>query len=214
MNPKKISQMLSEAKKAAPKRKFLQTVDLIVALKGLDMKNSEQHVDFYVQLHYGRGKPVKIAALIGPELKAKADAVFDTVISEKDFGNQKETLKMTASENAYFIAQANLMPKVAQHFGRVLGPRGKMPNPKAGCIVNLKTDLKALYAKLQKTVRIAVKIQPQLQLAVGDEGMDEKILIDNIHTIYDQLIHHLPNGEHNINKVYIKLTMGPPVEVK
>ena len=214
MNPKQIAQLITEAKKVAPKRKFSQTIDLIVALKDLDMKDSEQHVDFYVQLHHDRGKPVKMAALVGPELQAKADGVFDTVIVEKDFGNLKDKLKLMATENAYFIAQANLMPKVAQHFGRVLGPRGKMPNPKAGCIVNLKTDLKALYAKLQKTVRISVKVQPQLQLAVGNEAMDEKIIIDNIHTIYDQLVHHLPKGENNVNKVYVKLTMGPPVEVK
>ena len=214
MNPKLITEKVSEAKKASKKRKFPQTVDLIVTLKDMDLKKSENQVDFYVQLPHSRGKKVKVGALIGPELKPKAEGVFDNVILEKDFNTEKANLKAIASDITFFVAQGNLMPKVAAAFGRILGPKGKMPNPKAGCIVDLKTDLKALYAKLQKLIRISVKTQPQLQCGVGIEPMSDDELASNIDTIYEQLIHALPKGVHNVSKVFIKLTMGPPVEVK
>ncbi len=217
MDTKLITQKVSEAKKSSKKRNFKQTVDLIITLKELNLKNSEEQVDMFVQLHYPLGKKVKVCALVGPELRPKAEKVFDTVISEGNFeklSKDKKQLKKLVREHKYFVAQANLMPRIASLFGKVLGPKGKMPNPKAGCVVDLRTDLKALYDKLQKLVRVTAKTQPQVQVAVGSEEMEDSQIADNIHTVYDHLVHTLPKGEANISKVFVKLTMGKPVEVK
>jgi large subunit ribosomal protein L1 len=217
MNIKLCKQKISEAKAASKKRNFPQSLDLIMALKDIDMKNSAHHVDTYVLLHNLRGKPIKVAAFVGGELKSKAEGVFSTIIPENEFEaflKEPKKLKSIIREHGFFVAQANLMPKIAQHFGKFLGPKGKMPNPKAGCVIDTKTDLKALYEKLQRTIRVTAKVQPQIQCSVGTEDMDDDKIADNAYTVYDAVVHALVNGTHNISRVFVKLTMGPPVEVK
>ena len=217
MDKSEVKNSLNELKKASKKRKFNQRVELIVNLKGLNLKKPEEHVDLFVPLHYSTGKQIKICAFIGMELKEEAEKVMDTAIMATDFEKyqkDKKLVKALAGDHAYFIAQANIMPKVAATFGKVLGTRGKMPNPKAGCVVPPKTSLKPLYDRLQKTVRLVAKAQPTIKVAVGLEDQKEDELIDNIMTAYNALIHKLPGEQNNIKNVLIKTTMGKPVMVK
>jgi large subunit ribosomal protein L1 len=187
----------------------------VIKLKDLDLKKPDQHVDFFAQLNHGTGKKVRVAALIGPEMKADTEAVVDLAIITDDFDKyDKKKAKKLAESYDYFIAQANIMPKVAQVFGKILGTRGKMPNPKAGCVVPPKSNLKPLYDKLQKTVRVKAKELLAIQCRIGTEKQPEQEVADNIITIYKQLVHHLPNHENNISKVLLKLTMGKVVEIK
>lgn len=126
----------------------------------------------------------------------------------------KKAVKKLAAEYDFFIAQANIMPKVATVFGRVLGPRGKMPNPKAGCVVPPKASLAPLYEKLQNMVRIKAKDKPIVMAVVGDQSLKDEELADNILYAYNQIAHHLPKEEHNIKDAFIKLTMSKPVKIK
>mgnify|MGYP001953752158 FL=1 len=68
------------------------------------------------------------------------------------------------------------MTDVAKVFGRILGPKGKMPNPKLGCVLPPNADLKPLYDKLQTTLRIAVKSSLHFQCRVGKEDDDPEKL--------------------------------------
>ncbi|MFH1439411.1 MAG: 50S ribosomal protein L1 [Candidatus Woesearchaeota archaeon] len=215
MDKDKIKKAIEELKKNNKKRKFSQSYDLIITLQNLDMKKIEQQIDFYTTLHFTRGKKVKICALVGPELKDEAKDVCDTMLTVDDFPkySDKKAAKKLAEEHDYFVAQANIMGKVAGAFGKVLGPRGKMPNPKAGCVVPPKVQLKPLYDKLQKTIRIMAKTSLMVQCAVGNETMKDEEVIDNILTIYSQLVHHLPTHDNNIRSIFLKFTMGKPVKV-
>ena len=105
------------------------------------------------------------------------------------------------------------MPKVATVFGRVFGPRGKMPNPKSGCIVPPNANLRTLYEKLQHTVRATVKSAPLIQCPIGTEEMNPEDVAENALTVYNSVLRLLPNEKHNIKNVYVKLTMGKPIEV-
>lgn len=216
MDKKSILKTLKSLKEQSKSRKFSQTIDLIITLKGLNMKNPQHHVDFFTTLHHDIGKKKKICALVGPELADKAKGVFDHVIVSGDFSNYKEKklVKSLAKKHEYFVAQADVMPKVAATFGRALGPRGKMPNPKAGQIIPPKASVEPVYEKLQKTVRIMAKKQLAIQVAVGTEKLDEAAVADNIQYIYNQLIHNLPQEKNNIKSVYLKLTMGKPIVVE
>ncbi|MFH1399198.1 MAG: 50S ribosomal protein L1 [Candidatus Woesearchaeota archaeon] len=207
---------IQQAKTESKQRKFKQTIDLIINLKGLDLKKTESQIDSFVQLHYPTGKKVKVCALIGAELKAAAEATVDKTIMSDDFeeyASNKKQAKKLSNGYQYFIGQANIMPKIAATFGRVLGPRGKMPNPKAGCIVPPNANLKPLYEKLQKTIRLQARTCPVIQAAVGQEGMPEDEVVDNILTIYNSIVNLLPNGEYNIKSVFVKLTMGKPAKI-
>jgi large subunit ribosomal protein L1 len=214
MNKKLILQALSDARQKTKERKFSQSIDLIVTLRDLNLKNPEEQVEFFALLPHVPKKR-KVCALVGPELSDKASEVMDKVISHMDFDQYKDkkALKKIAGEYDYFVAQADVMPKVAGVFGRALGPRGKMPNPKAGQIIPPRAPVQPVYERLQKTVRVVAKKQLATQLIVGDQSMNDEVLAENILSAYDQIIHHLPRESHNIKGVYVKLTMGSPIKI-
>ncbi len=206
---------LKKLKAGSKKRNFKQRVDLIVNLKNLNLKRPEDQVDFYAQLPHNIGRPRKVCALIGPELTEEAKAC-DEAIQAHEFDKylqDKKAMKSLAESMDFFVAQANIMPKVAQVFGRVLGPRGKMPNPKAGCVVPPKGSLKPLYDRLQSTQRILAKTQPLIQVPVGSEDMDEEKVAENAAYVYDQLLHHLTLEKNNVRSVYMKMTMSKPEKI-
>ncbi len=217
MDKNSIKEAIKKLKETSKKRNFKQTFDLIINLKGLDMKKADNHVEIFVPLHYPKGKPIKICAFVDAELKEEAEKVCDTTVFVDEFPNyqkDKKLIKKLAKDHAFFIAQATIMPKVAQVFGKVLGTRGKMPNPKAGCVVPPKAALKPLYDRLQKTTVVKAKQQPVIKAIVGSEDQNEDEVADNIITIFNALIHKLPGEQNNIKGVLLKLTMSGPVEVK
>lgn len=214
MDKTKVQEAVN-ALRAEPKRKFTQTVDLIITLKGVDMKKPEEQLDFYIPIPHGIGRKIKVCALIGPELAEEAKAC-DKVVMEGEFdryAKEKKSIKKLAGEFDYFIAQANIMPKIATAFGKVFGPKRKMPNPKAGCVIPPKTILKPLVDKLQNLIRIYAKERPIVQCVVGNEGMQDAELVENIAAVLDQVIHHLPGEANNLKSAYVKLTMGKPIKI-
>ncbi len=216
MDLKSVQEAVKKAKSESKKRNFKQTFEFIVNLKDMDIKKPEGQLDFFVPLHFSRGKKPRICALVGPELKEEAEKNCDTVILQDNFlkyiGKKSEIRKL-ANNHDFFVAQANIMTQVASTFGRVLGPKGKMPNPKAGCVVPPKSNLKPLVEKLAKAVRVNTKLVPIIQVTFGLEDMPDAELADNVMTAYDQIIHHLPNEKNNIKSMLIKLTMGKAVRI-
>lgn len=208
---------IQDLKKNSSKRNFKQSFDMVFTLTKLDLKKQDNHIDFFQTLHFSRGKEIKICALVGPELMEQAKAECKTAILVDDFdryAKDKKAVKKLAEEHDYFIAQANIMPKVAASFGRVLGPKGKMPNPKAGCVVPPNANIKALVNKLQKTIRVLVKTALMVQAVVGNEDMPEEEVADNMATLYEGVISHLPGGKSNLKHVLFKLSMGKPMKLE
>jgi large subunit ribosomal protein L1 len=212
----KILDVIKKLKADSPKRKFKQNLDVIVTLQGLNLKKPEEQVEFFAILPHGRGKPAKICALIGPELKEEATKVCDKVILQQEFSDyaDKKKAKKLAVEYDYFIAQANIMGQIAGAFGKIFGPRGKMPNPKAGCVVPPKGALKPLYDKLQKTLKVSAKTQLQMQCRIGNQEETDAQLAENVESLLSQIIQHMPQHENNLKAVYMKLTMSKPVKVE
>lgn len=216
MEKGKVLKALKELREGQTKRNFSQGVDLIINLQNLDLKKPENQIELYIPLLHGKGKKNKVCALVGPELRDDAEKVCDGCIAEKDFEAQvkdSRKLKKLADEYEFFIAQANIMPKVATVFGRVFGPRRKMPNPKAGCIVPPKTNLAALVEKLRKTVKAVAKDRPLIQVSVGNEAMDDEKIAENAMVVYNQVYAKLPLEKNNVKSIYLKFTMGKPKQV-
>ena len=212
MDQEQIKNAITELKKQ-PKKKFSQSYDLIINLKDIVVKDAP--LDFFVTLHYPKGRAVKTAAFVDPQLAEASSKHCSFTIKETEFiqYTEKKQLKKLAESYDYFIAQANLMPKVAQVFGKALGIKGKMPNPKLGCVVPPNANLEVLNDKLQKTVRLQAKKGTNLQCLVGKESQPENEIIDNILTVYQAAIKHLPNEEQNVKNVSLKLTMSKPVKI-
>lgn len=216
MDKNNIIDSIKKLREISPKRNFSQTLDISVNLAKLDLKNPEQKIDIFVQLPHKLPKEPKICAFVGKELSTKAKA-FDKFIMQEDFvkySKDKKELKKLAREYDYFVAQANLMAEVGSVFGKVLAPIGKMPNPKAGCIVPPTADLEPLAKRLKSTVRLITKEQLVVKAVAGTENMSDDILADNIFAVYNALIHKFPQGEKvNMKSFLIKFTMGPSIQI-
>jgi len=198
-------------------KNFSQTVDLVINLKDLDLKKPDHQIDIFVDLPHSRGKVNKICGFIGPELLSEAKENLDFSIEVHDFDIYKsDPKKIKALVNSYdlFISQATIMPQVATVFGRVLGPRGKMPNPKAGCIVPPKSQLGSVRARLEKVIRVSAKSSLCVQAPVGIESQPVNDILDNIEAVYTALISSTIQGENNVKAILLKLTMGKPERVE
>ncbi len=215
MDKKAILSSVKKIREISPKRNFGQSFDVSVNLSNLSPKKAEDKVDSFVQLPHGRGKNVKICALVGKELSSKSK-IFDKVVLEDEFEiyrKDSKKVKKLARSCDFFVAQANLMPQIAMAFGKILGPLGKMPNPKAGCVVPPTSVLEPLIERLNKLVHLETKNQIVVKSIAGVESFEDEKVAENILSLYDHLIHDLPQGKNNIKSIFIKLTMGPPVEV-
>jgi large subunit ribosomal protein L1 len=214
MDKKSISQALTSLKDVSKERKFSQTYDVIVTLKNYDIKREK--LDFFLDLGHTVGKQKKVCALVAGELFDQAKEICDQAIhvdSFQEHTQEKRGPRKLADSFDYFVAQGNIMAKVATSFGKILGARGKMPNPKAGCVVPPNANLQQVKDKLQKRIRVSAVKSPVVQVAIGNQSQPEEEVKDNILTLYNSLLNHLPQRENNIKRVQIKLTMGKPVEV-
>ncbi len=214
MDKKLIIATLQEVKKNSPKRKFTQRVEAIINLKELNLKKTEEQVDTYIELPKDIGKVTKVCGFVGAELSDTAKKNLDFTITQDQFDKYDPAkIKKLANEYRYFIAQANIMPAVAKTFGRILGQKGKLPSPKAGCVVAPGVDLIATKDKLSRTVRAVAKTQTCIKVPVGNETMTDEDLAENIMQFYNKVKAVLPQEEGNIKNLLIKFTMGPAVAV-
>ena len=199
-----IKDAIAELRKEK-KRKFVQTLDVIVNLKEFDVRKEALNT-FITVPHAGEKR---IAAFL-----TKRSNVVDT-ITELDFEKYKETrdMKKLAKNYDYFIAVAPMMAKVATKFGRVFGPMSKMPSPQAGIVPKDDDEtVKAMYDKMQKVIRVKNK-EMAIKLPVGKEDMKDSDLKENVEAVLAGLEKVLPRGKENIREVIIKFTMSKPVVV-
>lgn len=216
MDKQNILNTLKELREKSPKRNFSQSVDLIINLQQYDLKKNGQ-IDKFIVLPHAKGKKVSVCGLVDKELFDSAKAGFDGAIHKNDFtkySGDKKAVKKLVNQYDFFVAQANIMTNIAATFGRVFGPRGKMPNPKAECVVAPNANLKVLYEKLQKTVRIKAIKELSLKASIGTEAMKDEEIAENVLAVYNNLVHSLPAEKQNIKEVCLKLTMGPICTVK
>ena len=203
----KLEQSLKDLRENSKERKFNQTVDLIVNFQKFNLK--KDNVNVFVTLPH-KIKDKKIAAF----LEVKNENV-ETITPEefKKYSDKKELKKLTRKYE-FFMAQANLMPKVASNFGRYLGPKGKMPSPQLG-LVNT-PDEKTINDVIKK-INTSIKIRPKessVKVAIGKQNMEDKEIIENIMAVYNTLTKNLPKGKDNIKNIEIKFTMSKPQKIK
>ncbi len=193
------------------KRKFVQSVDLVVNLKDVDLKKPENRIDEEIELPKGRGKEAKIAVFASGELAFKAKNVADAVITPeqiKELAEDKKKAKKLAEEYDFFVAEAPLMPTIGRALGKVFAPRGKMPKP-----IPPDADIEAVVKKLKKSIRIRSKDRPTFHCLVGREDMPPEDIAENVEAVLHRIESKLERGRMNIRSAYIKTTMGTAVRV-
>ena len=202
---------VKKALEHSPKRNFVQTVDLSINLKDVDMSIPKNRIQEDIILPHGRGKPVKVCVFGSGEMVVKARDVADRVVSVEELGtiaDDKKQAKKMANEFEYFIAEAPLMPTIGKRLGIVLGPRGKMPKP-----IPPGADPKPMIDNLRKSVSVRSRDRLTFHTSVGTTDMTPEDIADNIELIFKRLGMKLEKGTMNILSAFVKTTMGPSEKV-
>jgi len=202
-----------EAKSKAEKKKFTQSIELIINLRDIDMKKPESKIQESIELPHAVGKQSKICVIASGELalkarKAGADLVIERAELEALAGDKKRQ-KSLVNDYDTFISEAPLMPTVGRVLGAVLGPKGRMPTPVAPTV-----NIVDIIEKQRKTVQIRLRGQPVLQCRIGTEDMSDEQIAENIEVVIRRLEDKLKRGLKNIRSIVIKTAMGPPIRMK
>jgi large subunit ribosomal protein L1 len=197
---------IEELRKISTKKKFNQTIDLIINLREFDVRRGA--FSLFIQVP-NKVKDKKVAGFF--EKKSK---VIDTVTKEEFAGyKEKKDLKRLVGNYDFFVANAKLMPAIATTFGRTLGPAGKMPSPQLGILVSEDdNNVNEVIKKVNSTVKIKVK-EPSIKVAIGSESLKDEQIMKNAVAVYSKILDTLPRKKDNIRNVKIKFTMSKPVSV-
>ena len=206
---------LYEAKEALellekmPKANFDETVELHVKL-GVDSKHAEQQVRGTVVLPNGTGKTLKVLVF------AKGDKAKEAEEAGADFGGAEELIPKIEKENWFdydvIVATPNMMGVVGR-LGKILGPKGLMPNPKSGTVT---MDVaKAIQEIKSGKVEYRLDKTNIIHLGFGKVSFGVEKLEENYKTVIDAIIKAKPaaaKGQY-IRSVAVAKTMGPSVYV-
>ncbi len=194
--------------KELPPAKFDESVELAFRL-GVDPRKADQMVRGTVSLPHGTGRSVRVAAFaVGDKAREAREAGADVVGGEELVD---EILKGNIDFDAT-VATPELMPAVGKA-GRVLGPRGLMPNPKAGTVTpdigKAVRDIKA--GKLE----YRVDRQGNVHLVIGKRSFDEQALAENYLAVVDEILRAKPaaaKGKY-VKTLTVSTTMGPGIHI-
>ncbi len=213
LDTKAILDAVKRVREKSEKKKFNQSIELIINLRDIDMKKPEARIQETIELPHMPTKKAKVCVIAGGELALKArKAGAELVISSEELeslATDKKRQKQLASTYGIFIAEAPLMPLVGKTLGATLGPRDKMPKP-----VPPTADIGAQIEKWRKNITIKIRGHPVIQCAVGTEDMKDEEIADNIMAVVRRLEGKLKRGIKNITTICLKTTMGSIVKIK
>jgi len=191
-----------------PERKFDETVEVAFRL-GVDPRKADQMVRGTVALPHGTGKSVRVAAFATGDKAREAEEAGADVVGGEDLVNQ--VLGGTIDFEAA-VATPDMMAMVGRA-GRVLGPRGLMPNPKAGTVT---ADIgKAVRDIKGGKLEYRVDRQGNVHLIIGKRSFEPDRLLENYLTVVDEIIRAKPataKGRY-LKTVTVSTTMGPGIRI-
>ena len=210
LDPNK-SYELAEALKMLKERssaKFDETIEVAMNL-GVDPRHADQMVRGVVNLPNGTGRTVRVAVFAKGDKADEARAAGADVVGAEDL---VETVQKGEINFDRCIATPDMMPLVGR-LGKVLGPRGMMPNPKVGTVT---TDVAAaVKASKGGAVEFRVEKAGIVHAGVGKVSFDLKALEENIKAFADAVQKAKPTGAKGnyVKKVALSSTMGPGLKI-
>ncbi len=187
---------------------FDEAVDIAVGL-GVDPRKADQMVRGTVALPSGTGGDVRVAVFAQGDLAAEATEAGADVVGAEDLAKRIED---GFTEFDLAIATPDMMPLVGK-LGRVLGPRGLMPNPKSGTVTN--EIAKAVGEFKGGKVEYRTDKYGNVQLAIGKTSFEPSDLVANFSAVMDEIERARPASTKGryIKKVTLSSTMGPGIKV-
>jgi large subunit ribosomal protein L1 len=198
--------LVKQAREAATRRKFSQSVELTLVLKDIDVKKGFSLNEVVLLPN----KPTKQASICvvgtGDTGTRARRAEVDRVIQPEEldrFGTNRREARKVVRQHDFFLADTALMAPVGRAFGQFLGPKGKMPTP-----MPYGAPVEAIADRLRGSVRVRTKNQLNVSTKIGDEILDDSQLAANAGAVISAVEKKLPQGDKNIRNTMIKFTMG------
>ncbi|MHC1624914.1 MAG: 50S ribosomal protein L1 [Methermicoccaceae archaeon] len=212
MKKEELVDKITQAIEQAPERKFVESVDLAINLKNIDMSIPQNRVDVEIHLPKGRGNPVSVCVFAKGDnaLRAKdAGAVVFPPEEIEELGADKKKARDIAEKYDFFISEPQYMPQIGKALGPILGPRGKMPKP-----LTPDKDIVDIIQSLSKgAVRVRSKDKKTFHVPIGRRDMAPEDIAENAYEVLSTVESTLRGGKQNIRSVYVSTTMGPSVRV-
>ena len=188
--------------------KFDASVDIDVRL-GVDPRKANQMVRGVVTLPHGTGKTVRVLVLCTPEKESEAQAAGADYVGLDEY---IEKIKGGWTDVDVIITTPNVMGKVGA-LGRILGPRGLMPNPKTGTVT---MDVAKAVQEV-KAGKIDFKVDKYgiIHTAIGKVSFTPEQIVDNAHEVMSTIIKLKPSAAKGtyVKSIYLSTTMSPGIEI-
>ena len=195
--------------KGAAKTKFDETVEVAMNL-GVDPRHADQMVRGVCKLPHGSGRKLRVGVFAKGAKAEEAKKAGADVVGAEDL---VEKVQKGEIDFDRCIATPDLMPLVGR-LGKVLGPRGLMPNPKVGTVTN---DIAAAVAGAKGgAVEFRVEKAGIIHAGVGKASFSETALVENIRAFTDAVMKAKPSGAKGtfVKRIAVTSTMGPGVKVE
>jgi large subunit ribosomal protein L1 len=195
--------------KANATAKFDETIEMAIVL-GVDPRHADQMVRGVCNLPNGTGRPVRVAVFAKDKKADEARAAGAEVVGAEDLAEKVQAGQIDFDK---VIATPDMMPLVGR-LGKVLGPRGLMPNPKVGTV----TPDVAGAVKAAKGGAVEFRLQKDaglLHAGVGKASFTEKAIEENVRALVDAVAKAKPSGAKGtyMKKIALTSTMGPGVKI-
>ena len=188
--------------------KFDETVEAHVRL-GLNVRHADQQLRGTLMLPHGTGKELRVAVFAEGEKAKEAEAAGADVVGAADLATKIEG---GFDDFDVAIATPDLMGTVGK-LGRILGPRGKMPNPKTGTVT---FDVgKAVQESKAGKLEYRTDRGANVHLPIGRKSFEERLLLENYATLIEEIVRAKPSAAKGryICTITLTTTMGPGVHV-
>ena len=205
-----VAEAVKKAIEYSPKRRFKQSIEMIIVLKDIDPRSPGGRIRETIFLPKGVKKDIKICVVADGDTVIKArEAGAHKVIARAELQTiDKKSAKKIAQECDWVLVRTDLMAQAGRILGPALGPRGKIPVP-----VPPSADIVSVMNRYKRAVLIRTKDQPQIMCRIGTEDMNINDVVENAYAVLSALETKLRSPRQNIAKIIIKTTMGPPIEV-
>jgi large subunit ribosomal protein L1 len=188
--------------------KFDETVEAHVRL-GLNVRHADQQLRGTLMLPHGTGKELRVAVFAEGEKAKEAESAGADIVGAADLAAKIED---GFDDFDVAIATPDLMGTVGK-LGRILGPRGKMPNPKTGTVT---FDVaKAVQESKAGKLEYRTDRGANIHLIIGKKSFDERALLENYATLIEEIVRAKPSAAKGryIRTITLTTTMGPGVHV-